>query len=47
MASLSAGFLWDRFGASAALLLGSGFAILAIVALVLVGKRAAPIRQPV
>ncbi len=31
--------------ASAALLLGSGFAILAIVALVLVGKRAAPLRQ--
>ncbi len=30
-----------RFGASAALLLGSGFAILAVIALVLVGKRAA------
>lgn len=47
IASLSAGFLWDRFGASAALLLGSGFAILAIVALVFVSKRAAPIRKPV
>ena len=46
IASLSAGILWDRFGAPAALLLGSGFAILAIIALVLVGKRAAPLRQP-
>jgi uncharacterized membrane protein AbrB (regulator of aidB expression) len=46
IASLTAGILWDRFGAPAALLLGSGFAILAIVALVLVGKRAAPLRQP-
>lgn len=46
IASLSAGMLWDRFGAPAALLLGSGFAILAIIALVLVGKRAAPFRQP-
>ncbi len=41
IASLSAGFLWDRFGASAAFLLGSGFAMLAIVAFVLMGKRAA------
>ncbi len=46
IASLSAGILWDRFGAPAALLLGSGFAILSIIALVIVGKRAAPLRQP-
>jgi predicted MFS family arabinose efflux permease len=39
IASLSAGILWDRFGAPAALLLGSGFAILAILASVLVGNR--------
>ncbi len=42
IASLSAGILWDRFGAPPALLLGSGFAILAIVALVLVRKRVIP-----
>ena len=47
IASLSAGILWDRFGAPAALLLGSGFAILAIIVLVLVGKRAVPLRQPI
>lgn len=46
VASLVAGILWDRFGASAALMLSSGFAILAIIALVLVGKRVAPLRQP-
>lgn len=45
IASLSAGILWDRFGAPAALLLGAGFAILAIIALLLVGKRAALPRQ--
>lgn len=45
IANLSAGILWDRFGAPAALLLGSGFAILAIVALALVGKRAAPLTR--
>ncbi len=47
IASLSAGILWDRFGAPVALLLGSVFAILAIIALVLVGKRAAPLGQPI
>ncbi len=45
IASVSAGILWDRFGAPAALLLGSGFAILAILASVLVGKRVELLRQ--
>jgi MFS family permease len=46
IASLGAGILWDHFGAPAALLMGSGFAILAIIALMLAGKLAAPLRQP-
>ncbi len=46
IASLSAGILWDRFGAPAALLLGSCFAVLAIIALMLIGKRALPLSQP-
>lgn len=47
IASLSVGILWDRFGAPPALLLGAGFAILATLALVLVGKRVSPLRQPI
>jgi MFS family permease len=46
IASLCAGILWDNFGAPAALLLGSSFAILAIIVLVLAGILAAPFRQP-
>ncbi len=38
-ASLLAGMAWDRFGSSAALLLGAGFAILALLALGLVRHR--------
>jgi len=39
IASLAAGMVWDRFGATPALLMGSAFAILALLALFLVGKR--------
>ncbi len=45
IASLGAGMVWDRFGASPALLLGSGFAVLAIVALLFAGKHVVPIRE--
>ena len=38
-ASLGAGMIWDRFGAMPALLLGSSFAILAVLALLLVRNR--------
>ena len=38
-ASLAAGMIWDRFGAMPALLLGSSFAILAVLALLLVRNR--------
>ena len=47
IASLGAGILWDRFGAPPAFLLGSSFAILAVVVVILVGKRVAPLSQKV
>ena len=46
IASLGAGMLWDGFGAEAALLLGSSFAILAILAVLLVGNQLVPLNQP-
>ncbi len=42
IASLGAGMVWDRFGASPALLLGSVFAIIAVVTLLLFGNRVMP-----
>jgi MFS family permease len=39
LASLSAGLIWDRFGPSAALTTGAGLALLALFALVLIGRR--------
>ncbi len=39
IASLAAGMVWDRFGATSALLMGAAFAILALIAFYLVGKR--------
>jgi len=42
IASLATGIVWDRFGASAALLIGAGFAILALFALVVLRKRILP-----
>ena len=38
-ASLLAGFVWDRWGSAAALMLGAGFAILALLALSLIRRR--------
>ena len=38
-ASLLAGFVWDQWGSEAALLLGAGFAILALFTLGLVGDQ--------
>jgi MFS family permease len=42
VASLSAGMVWDRYGDSAALLMGTGFAILALIVLFLVRNRINP-----
>ena len=39
IASLAAGMVWDRFGATPALLMGAAFAILALLAFLLVGNR--------
>ncbi len=46
VASLATGIVWDRYGPSAAFLIGVGFAILALVALLIAGKRIAPPTGP-
>ncbi len=45
IASLLAGIVWDRFGAPAALSIGSGFAILALIALASIGNRLSNISE--
>ena len=39
IASLAAGMVWDLFGPTLALLMGAAFAILALLAYLLIGKR--------
>jgi hypothetical protein len=39
-ASLLAGFVWDQWGASPALMLGSGFAVVALLGLSIVSRNA-------
>ena len=45
IASLAAGMVWDRFGASPALLIGAAFAVIAIAARALFGNRMVPASQ--
>ena len=46
IASLATGIVWDFFGASVAMLIGAGFAILALATLILVRERILPMDDP-